>query len=139
VCILSFQYLQGVGADNSTAQRRRRRSLLQASGSGGDQVTVYYDVGGVPSGQASSAAGQLASASTLQAFANQLRQAGAVFSPDCEPVSVPEGHLKAYKTTQESWLCSCSLYVLPRLSAAARSCINRALVLLDEKSHVLQI
>jgi len=86
VCILTFQYLQGVGADNSTARRRRRRrrSLLQASG--GDQVTVYYDVGGVPSGQAGSAAGQLASASTLQAFANQLRQAGAVAVPDCEPV-----------------------------------------------------
>ncbi len=86
MCILTFQYLQGVGADNSTARRRRRRrrSLLQASG--GDQVTVYYDVGGVPSGQAGSAAGQLASASTLQAFANQLRQAGAVAVPDCEPV-----------------------------------------------------
>jgi hypothetical protein len=67
-------YVGSLGVSNSTQQRRRQRSLLQSSGS--DGVTVYYDVPGVPTSQAGSAADELASAPTLQDFARQLRQAG---------------------------------------------------------------
>lgn len=90
-CILHLN--QGLRDSSSSTRRRllRRRSLLQS----GNAVTVYYDVGGVPSGQAASAADQLAAAGSLQDFARLLQQAGARSSHPCwVPTAVQAGSIR---------------------------------------------
>ena len=64
---------QGTAASGNGTARGRRRALQQATL---DQVTVYYDVGGVPASQATAAANSLAAAATLQRFRSMLQQAG---------------------------------------------------------------
>lgn len=57
-------------------------------------MTVYYDVGGVPSAAAQDTASELGSASTLQAFQQLLQQAGASLAwswQSCTCLSEQEG------------------------------------------------